>query len=65
MREVTRTGVSAIPDPTVRSAVSTIGSIGALVSGFSCGIGSVPYVVEWVGNKKRWCAYMVLKYVPV
>ena len=40
MREVTRTGVSAIPDPSIRSAVSTVGSIAALVGGVSCGIGS-------------------------
>ena len=40
MREVVRTGVSAIPDPSVRTAVSTVGSIAALVGGVSCGIGS-------------------------
>ena len=40
MREVVRTGVSAIPDPKVRTAVSTVGSIAALVGGVSCGIGS-------------------------
>ena len=40
MREVVRTGVSAIPDPGMRSAVSTIGGIAALVGGVSCGIGS-------------------------
>ena len=40
MREVVRTGISAIPDPTVRTAVSTVGSIAALVGGVSCGIGS-------------------------
>tara|TARA_B110000459_G_scaffold203762_1_gene261639 strand:- start:2537 stop:3055 length:519 start_codon:yes stop_codon:yes gene_type:complete len=40
MREVVRTGVSAIPDPTIRTAVSTVGSIAALVGGVSCGIGS-------------------------
>ena len=40
MREVTRTGVSAIPSPTVRSAVTTAGSIAALVGGIGCGIGS-------------------------
>ena len=40
MREVVRTGVSAIPDPNVRTAVSTVGSITALVGGVSCGLGS-------------------------
>ena len=40
MREVTKTGVSAIPEASVRSAVSTIGSIAALVGGFGRGIGS-------------------------
>tara|TARA_B100000795_G_scaffold190676_1_gene145267 strand:+ start:898 stop:1392 length:495 start_codon:yes stop_codon:yes gene_type:complete len=40
MREVTRQGVSAIPDPSLRTAVSTIGSIAALIGGVSCGIGS-------------------------
>ena len=40
MREVTRQGVSAIPDHNVRSAVSTAGSIAAVVGGISCGVGS-------------------------
>ena len=40
MREVVRTGVSAIPDPSIRTAVSTVGSIAALVGGVSCGVGS-------------------------
>lgn len=40
MREVTRQGVSSIPDPKIRTAVSTIGSIAALVGGVGCGIGS-------------------------
>ena len=40
MREDVRTGVSAIPDPNIRTAVSTVGSIAALVGGVSCGIGS-------------------------
>ena len=40
MREVVRTGVSAIPDPSIRTTVSTVGSIVALVGGVSCGIGS-------------------------
>jgi hypothetical protein len=40
MREVVRTGVSAIPDPNIRAAVSTIGSVAALVGGVGCGIGS-------------------------
>ena len=40
MREVVRTGISAIPDPSIRTAVSTVGSIAALVGGVGCGIGS-------------------------
>lgn len=40
MKEVTKTGINAIPDLNVRSAVSTVGSITALVGGVSCGIGS-------------------------
>lgn len=40
MREVVRTGVGAIPDPGLRSAVSTVGSVAALVGGVGCGIGS-------------------------
>ena len=40
MREVVRTGVSAIPDPNVRTTVSMVGSITALVGGVSCGLGS-------------------------
>jgi len=40
MREVVRTGVSAIPDPSIRTAVATAGSIGALVGGVVCGVGS-------------------------
>lgn len=40
MREVVRTGVGAIPDPSLRTAVSTVGSLAALVGGVSCGIGS-------------------------
>jgi len=40
MRKVVGTGVSAIPDPSMRSAVSTAGSLAALVGGVGCGIGS-------------------------
>jgi len=40
MREVTRTGVSAISDPSIRSAVATVGSLASLVGGVSCGMGS-------------------------
>jgi hypothetical protein len=40
IREVTRQGVSAIPDPGTRTAVSSIGSLTALVGGISCGVGS-------------------------
>ena len=39
-RRVTKHGVSAIPDPTVRAAVSTVGSIAAMVGGVACAIGS-------------------------
>jgi hypothetical protein len=41
MREITKNGVSAIPDPTIRAAVSTAGSISALAGGFACGVRSV------------------------
>jgi len=40
IREVTRQGVSAIPDASVRSAVSSVGSIAAVIGGISCGVGS-------------------------
>jgi hypothetical protein len=40
MREVAQQGVSAIPDPGVRTAVTTIGSIAALVGGLGFGVGS-------------------------
>ena len=40
MREVTRQGVSVIPDPGVRTVVTTIGSITALIGGVGCGVGS-------------------------
>jgi len=40
MWEVVRTGISAIPDPNIRTAVSTVGSIAALVGGVGSGIGS-------------------------
>lgn len=40
VREVIRQGVSAIPDPNVRSAVSTVGSIASVVGGVGCGVGS-------------------------
>ena len=38
MKERTRQGISAIPDPKLRSAVSTAGSIFALVGGSGCDI---------------------------
>lgn len=40
MREITGNAVRAISDPATRSAVSTIGSLSALVAGVGCGIGS-------------------------
>ena len=40
IREVTRQGVGAIIDPNLRSAVSSAGSIAAVVGGISCGVGS-------------------------
>ena len=40
-RRVIKHGVSAIPDPSVRAAVSTIGSISAMVGGVACGLGTV------------------------
>jgi len=40
VREVTKQGVGSITDPSIRSAVSTVGSITALVGGIGFGIGS-------------------------
>lgn len=40
LREIVRTGVGSIPDASVRTAVSTAGSISALVVGVACGAGS-------------------------
>jgi len=40
-RRVIKHGVSAIPDPTVRATVSTVGSIASMVGGVACGLGSV------------------------
>ena len=40
LREITKHGVSAITDPTLRSAVTTSGSIAALLGGVGCGVGS-------------------------
>ena len=51
MREVTQTGVSAIPSQTVRSAVTTVGSIASLVGGVSCGI--VSYVCSGMGREQK------------
>ena len=59
MREVTRTGVSAIPDPGVRSAVSTVGSISALVGGVTCGIGSAICSGMGWGQKAIVCLHGV------
>ena len=51
MREVVRTGVSAIPDPSLRSTVSTVGSIAALVGGIHCGAGSA--ICSGVGYEQK------------
>tara|TARA_B110000444_G_scaffold243086_1_gene261051 strand:- start:450 stop:953 length:504 start_codon:yes stop_codon:yes gene_type:complete len=40
MREIIGNGIRAIPEPGLRSAVSTTGSIAALVGGVGCGIGT-------------------------
>ena len=40
-RRVVKHGVSAIPEPTVRATVSTVGSIGAMIAGVACGLGTV------------------------
>ena len=40
VRQVVSQGVRAIPDPGLRSAVSSVGSIAAVVGGVSCGLGS-------------------------
>ena len=39
-RRVTRNGISAIPDPTTRAVVSTVGSVASMAGGVACGIGS-------------------------
>jgi len=40
MRQVTSHGVGAIPDPKIRAAVSTTGSIAAMTGGVACGVGT-------------------------
>lgn len=40
IREVVKQGVGSIPDNNVRTAVSTVGSITAIVGGVGCGVGS-------------------------
>lgn len=40
MRQVSKHGVGAIPDPSVRAVVSTVVSISAMVGGIACGIGT-------------------------
>lgn len=39
-KELLANGVKSIPDPTVRTAVSSVGSIAALAGGTACGIGT-------------------------
>jgi len=48
IREVTRQGVSAIPDSGTRTVVSTVGSLTALVGGIGCGVGS------WICSGMGW-----------
>lgn len=55
-RRVTKHGVSAIPDPTVRATVSTVGSIAALVGGVACGLGSVGCAAMGWEQKAIICA---------
>jgi hypothetical protein len=51
-RRVIKNGVSAIPDPHTRAAVATIGSIGSMVAGVACGLGSVGCsAVGWEGKQ--------------
>ena len=40
MRQVTSHGIAAIPDPSLRAAVSTVGSITAMGAGVACGVGT-------------------------
>ena len=56
MREVVRTGVSSIPDPGMRSAVSTAGSIAALAGGLSCGVGSA--ICSGLGFKQKAMVFL-------
>lgn len=39
-RELVSNGVRSIPDPSLRTAVSSVGSVAALVGGTACGIGT-------------------------
>ena len=40
IREVVKHGVGTIPDSNLRSAISTVGSVSAVVVGVGCGVGS-------------------------
>ena len=40
MRQVTSHGVASIPDPKIRGAISTVGSISAMTAGVACGVGT-------------------------
>ena len=40
IREVVKQGVGTIPDSNLRSAISTVGSVSAVVVGVGCGVGS-------------------------
>ena len=40
VREVVKHGVGNIPDSNLRSAISTVGSVSAVVVGLGCGVGS-------------------------
>ena len=55
-RRVTKHGVSAIPDPTVRATVSTVGSIAAMVGVVACTLGSAGWAAMGWEQKAVICA---------
>lgn len=55
-RRVIKHGVSSIPDPSVRAAVSTTGRITAMVGDVACGLGSVACSAMGWEQKAILCA---------
>ena len=48
---------SAIPDPSIGTVVSTVGSIAALAGGASCGVGSAAFSVMGWEQKAMICLH--------